>query len=244
MQRADPSLTDVVRSGRIRLGLFLPQYAKNPVSGDLQGVGTGFIAIEIAHSLAVRLGITARFTEYPSPKAAIAGLKDDTCDVVFLGLEPSRAAEVDFSPPIFQFEYTYLVPAGSAIGSIGDADRPGVRIAIVSSHASALALRHLVTKAELVGSELPDDAFALLAAGTADALALPREQLLDYSAKLPGSHVLADSYGINRVAMAVAKGRAAWLALLAEFIAETKASGLIQDVIARGDLRGFAVAAA
>lgn len=244
MQRAGLLAADVVRSGRIRVGLFLPQYAKNPVSGDIQGIGTGFIAIEIAHSLAARLGIVARFMEYPSPKAAIAGLKGDTCDVVFLGVEPSRAAEVDFSPPLFQFDYTYLVPAGSAIRSIGDADRPGVRIAIVSSHASALALRRIATGATLVGSELPDDAFGLLRRGQVDAFALPREQLDDYSARLPGSRVLEDSYGINRVAMAVAKGRAAWLAYVSEFAMAAKVSGLIARAIARGNLQSFAVAAA
>lgn len=242
MQRADPRVADLVRSGQLRVALFLPQYAKDPVSGRLQGIGTGLIAIEIADMLAARLAIESRLLEYPSPVAAIAGVKSDACDIAFLGIEPSRAAEVDFSAPIFQFDYTYLVPADSTIRSVADATRPGLRVAIVNSHASALALRRLATKAELIGSELPDDAFALLGAGKVDAFALPREQLLDYSAKLPGSHVLADSYGINRVAMAVAKGRDARLAFLDEFIVEAKASGLVQDAIARGGLRGFEVA--
>ncbi len=243
MQQANPALAHVMRSGAIRVELFLPQYGKNPASGEIQGKGTGFIAIEIAQALAARLGVTARFVEYPSPRAAIAGLNGDSCDLAFLGIEPSRAAEVDFSPPIFQFDYTYLVPAGSAIRSIADADRPGVRIAVVSSHASALALRRLVTRAEVIGSELPDAAFALLRAAQADAFALPREQLVDYSAMLPGSRVLEDNYGVNRVALAVAKGRTAWLACVSEFAVHAKRCGLIARAIARGDLRGFEVAA-
>ena len=59
------------------------------------------------------------------------------------GIEPSRAAEVDFSPPVFHLDYTYLVPAGSTIRSAGEADRPGVRIAVVRSHASILALTRI-----------------------------------------------------------------------------------------------------
>ena len=164
--------------------------------------------------------------------------------MAFLGIEPTRAAEVDFTPPLFEFDYTYLVSAGSAIRSSADAERPGIRVAIVSSHASALALRRRASQAELIGSELPDDAFALLAAGNADAFALPREQLLDYAAKLPGSRVLNDSYGVNRVAIAVQKGRSGWRTYCSEFVAAAKASGLIEQIIARGALRGFQVAVA
>jgi polar amino acid transport system substrate-binding protein len=243
MPPADPRVADLVRSGKIRLALFLPQYAPDPASGTLRGVGTGVIAIEIARVLAARLGIEASLIALPTPTKTVAALKHGSCDVAFLGIEPTRAAEVDFTSAVFEFDYTYLVPANSAIRSAVDAERPGVRVSIVSSHASALALRRRASQAELIGAELPDAAFALLAAGQADAFALPREQLLDYSAKLPGSRVLDDSYGINRVAIAVHKGRSGWRAFFSEFIEEAKASGLIAKIIARGALRGFQVAA-
>jgi polar amino acid transport system substrate-binding protein len=74
--------------------------------------------------------------------------------VAFLTIDPSRTAQVNYLRPLIQFDYTCLVPAGSSIRSIADADRPGVRIAVVSNHASTLALSHLVKHAELVGAEL------------------------------------------------------------------------------------------
>jgi polar amino acid transport system substrate-binding protein len=243
MQPADPRVADLVRSGTIRLALFLPQYVNDPASDALRGVGTGVIAIEIAQALAARLGIDASLLALSTPTKTVESLKRGGCDVAFLGIEPSRAAEVDFTSAVFEFDYTYLVPAGSAIRSCADAERPSVRVAIVSSHASALALRRRASQADLIGSELPDDAFALLVAGKVDAFALPREQLLDYSGKLPGSCVLDDSYGINRVAMAVQKGRSGWRAYFSEFVEDAKASGLIAQIIARGALRGFQVAA-
>jgi polar amino acid transport system substrate-binding protein len=243
MPPADPRVADLVQSGKIRLALFLPQYVNDPASGALRGVGTGVIAIEIARTLAARLRIEAALIALPTPTKTVEALKHGGCDLAFLGIEPSRAAEVDFTSPVFAFDYTYLVPAGSAIRGSADAERPGVRVAIVSSHASALALRRSASRGELIGSELPDAAFALLAAGQADAFALPREQLLEYSAKLPGSRVLDDGYGINRVAIAVQKGRSGWRAFFSEFVEEAKASGLIEQIIARGALRGFQVAA-
>jgi polar amino acid transport system substrate-binding protein len=241
MLQVDPRIAELVQAGEIRVGLFLPQYTRD-ASGELHGVGTGFIALELTRILAARLGIAARAVEYPSPKAAVAGLQGDTCDTVFLGMEPSRAVAVDFAPSIFQFDYTYLVPEGSAIQRISDADRPGIRIGLVESHASALALRRLVTRADFIGVELPDEAVDLMRNRKADLLAFPRDHLLDFAEKLPGSRVLADRYGINRVAMAVRKGRTGWLAYAGEFSQEAITSGMVRAAIEHGALRGFEVA--
>jgi polar amino acid transport system substrate-binding protein len=81
----------------------------------------------------------------------------------------------------------------------------------------------------------------LVRAGHAGALAAPREQLVEYSAMLPGSRVLPDHYGINNVGIAVAKGRAGLLAFLSEFVEEAEGSGFVADIIARGGLHGFSV---
>src|SRR5271166_2529850 len=244
MLRADPRVADLVQAGAIRVALFLPQYAKDASTGELRGIGMGHVAIELVRALATRLRIEMHVIENPTPPKAVECLKTKACDVAFLGIEPSRAAEVDFSPPVVAFDYTYLVPAGSPIHTVADADRRAARIAMVSNHASSLALIRTVKRAELVGAEMPDTAFDMLRAGHTDAFAAPREQLLDYSTKLPGSRVLEDSYGINLVGMAVPKGKAGRLAYISEFIEEAKASGLVQRIIESGGLRGFQVAVA
>jgi polar amino acid transport system substrate-binding protein len=242
MQRDDSQGADLVRAGVIRTGLFLPQFAHDPASGELRGLGTGYIAIAMTHTLSERLGIATRFVEYPSPKAAVAGLKSDGCDFVFLGVDPTRAAEVDFAPAIFQFDYSLLVPQGSAIKSLTDADRPGTRIGLIESHASALALKRAVKHAQLIGVELPEQAPDLIREGKVDALAFPRDHLLDFADQLPGSHVLEKGYGVNRVAMAIRQNRAGLLAYADAFSEEAKTSGLVQAAIDRGALRGFTVA--
>lgn len=238
---SDPRVANIVRNGRIRLALFLPQYVNDHASGGLRGLGTGFVALAFVRAMAERLGIAMEVLELATPPLAVACVKTGGCEVAFLGFEPSRAAQVDFSPPVFQFDYTYLVPAGSAIRSVTDVDRGGIRIAIVESHASALALKRLAKHATLVGTELPDTAFALLRDGHADAFALPRDQLIDYARELPGSRVLDDAYGINHVGIAVAKGQPARLAYVSECVAEAKASGLVQRAIEDGSLHGFQV---
>jgi polar amino acid transport system substrate-binding protein len=239
MPPADPRVAALAAAGAIRLALFLPQYAED--AAGTRGIGTGFIAIEIVDALAARLGVAARVIKFPTPKDAVAGLQDGVCDVAFLGIEPSRVAVVDFSPALFQFDYSLLVPAGSAIGSREDADQAGRRIGLVDGHGSALALRRIVKQAELIGVELPESAFDLLRDRKVDALAFPRDQLIAFAARLPGARVLAKGYGVNRVGIAVAKGSAGLLSYLSDFAAEGKTTGLVQRAIARGRLDGFDV---
>jgi hypothetical protein len=115
--------------------------------------------MELARGLARRLGVEVQLVGHPTPPKAVECVKTAACDLVIVGIEPSRAAEVDFSQPVIQFDYTYLVPAGSSIGSIADVDRPGIRIAVLRNHASTFALSRIVKHAELVAAEVPDTAF-------------------------------------------------------------------------------------
>jgi polar amino acid transport system substrate-binding protein len=239
---ADPRVADLVRAGKVRLGVFLPQYNKDPATGEIRGVGTGFVAAELVRALAARLGIEMQVLGYPAPAKALEGLKARECDLVFMGIEPSRIAEVDFTPPVVQFDYTFLVPAGSTIRNAKEPDQPGTRIAVVRSHASTLTLTRIVKHAELVGVDVPDAAFDLLRNGTVHAFAAPREVLMDYAATLPGSRVLADAYGVNNIGVAVTKGDAGRLAYLSEFFEEAKASGLVRAAMERGGLPTFRVA--
>jgi polar amino acid transport system substrate-binding protein len=242
MPPADPRVAALTAAGAIRLALFLPQYAED--AAGIRGIGTGFIAIEIVGALAARLGVATQVIKYPSPKDAVTGLQDGTCDLAFLGIEPSRVAIVDFSPALFEFDYSLLVPAGSTIGSLDDTDRAGRRIGLVDGHASALALRRIVKQAELIGVELPENAFDLLRDQKVDALAFPRDQLIAFAERLPGARVLAKGYGVNRVGIAVAKSSTGLLSYLSEFAAEAKTTGLVRGAIERGSLDGFDVATA
>jgi polar amino acid transport system substrate-binding protein len=239
-QTADPRIADLMQAGKVRVGLF-PSffYAENPATGELQGVG-----IEIARALAARLGVELLLVEQSGPAETVECLKSGVCDVAYLGINTNRAAELDFSPPYLQGDFTYLVPSGSSVRQITDADKPGVRIAIVRNHRMDFALRGKLRHAEPVYAETPDAAYALLRTGHVTVVAGIRPGLLNYSTQLPGSRVLEDNYGSNVLAMAVRKGRAGWLDYVSEFIAESKASGLVQQAIGHAGMRGIQVVSA
>jgi len=238
----DQRIADLARTGEIRLALFLPQYTKDPVTGELRGLGPGVVMLEIGRALASRLGVKLAIVEQPTPRAALDCTKAGGCEFAFLGIEPSRAAEIDFTPAVLEFDYSFLVPAGSALRQFADVGRTGIRIAVVRNHASTMALTRMAKHAELVGFDLPDDTFDALRDGNAEAFAAPRQILLEYSEKLPGSRVLDEGYGVNRVAIAVAKHRPGLLSYCSEFVEDAKASGLFARIIencALGGPRGF-----
>ena len=239
---ADPRIADLVQAGEVRFSLFLPQYRKEAATGAISGIGMGYVGIEMTRAIAAQLGIAPRAVELKTPVDAVACVRDGDCDLGFFGIEPSRAAVLDFSPPIIQFDYTLLVTAGSKIDSFAAADRPGVRIAVVNNHASTFALKRLVKRAEIIAADLPEETFANFCAGRTDAFAAPRDHLLDFAERLPGSRVLDDGYGVNNVGIAVAKGRPERLGFINDFVAAAKSSGLLARIIAQGRLRGLRTA--
>jgi polar amino acid transport system substrate-binding protein len=117
----DSRVEDLVRAGRVRVAL-------------LGGVAPG-IAMDLARAFAGLLGIEVLPIEYPTPAEVLESLRAGACDLGFLVTDPTRAAGVDFSPPFLERDFTYLVPAGSKVRSVADADQQGVRIALVRAHA-------------------------------------------------------------------------------------------------------------
>ncbi len=172
----------------------------------------------------------------------IDGLRANAWDVSILLIDQVRAEQVDFSNPFMQSDLTYLVPAGSTIQSVADADQPGVRIAVARGDTSDLVLTRALKRAELVRMDSIAAAIELLRTGTADAIALNRPSLISESAKLPGSRVLSDGFAEIYSAVAVPKGHAGRLAYVNEFIEDAKASGFVNRMIETLALQGVRVA--
>src|SRR4051812_13011776 len=102
-QTSDPRVADLVRAGKIRGALFLPQYTADPATGELRGAAGGIVMIALGRALAARLGIELVLVAHPTPVDAIKCVKEGTCDVVLgMGVDPTRTTEIDCSPPYMQ----------------------------------------------------------------------------------------------------------------------------------------------
>jgi polar amino acid transport system substrate-binding protein len=234
---SDPRVADLVKAGEVRVALYVPQYSRDPKTGELRGW-----TIDLVAALGDWLGIKGIPVEHPTPPEAVESVVNGACDTSILGIEKVRGAVVDYTPGLLEADYSILVPAGSSIGSVADADKPGIRIAVVRNHASTLTLERMLKHATLVYADLPNPTFELMRSGQADIMASLSEIMLRYATQLPGSRVIEQRYGFNTLALAAQKGRSERLACLTEFVEEAKASGIVQRAIDRSGWKGLHVA--
>jgi polar amino acid transport system substrate-binding protein len=164
------------------------------------------------------------------------------CDVGFLGAEPQRAAEVEFSPAYLELPVTFLVPGGSPIRTIGDIDREGVRVSVSDRSAYDLFLTRTLKKAKIVRTPGIPASYDTFVREKLEALAGLKPRLVEEQARLPGSRILEGEVTSVQQAVGAPKGREAAAQYLREFVAEVKRSGLVARAIEKYNVRGVRVA--
>jgi polar amino acid transport system substrate-binding protein len=223
-------------TGRLRVGVWTVPYFAREQAGALAGIIPD-LGTELAH----RIGVPVELIGYGNPGALLEAFRADALDVTFLGITAERAQAIDFGPVVLDLQTSYLVPASSAIGSIAEIDRNGVRIVVPARSAQEAYLKKIITQATLipVAPETPQHALDMLAAGEADAFSHVAAMLAGVQAALPGSRILPGSYFNVPIAIGLAKGRAREVAEFArEFVEDVKTSGFVQAAIARADVKG------
>src|SRR3954471_9692471 len=129
MSEASPAvIKDLAPSGKLRVGLNMSNFLltrTDAATGKPAGV-----APDLGRELGKSLGVEVELVPYPNPGALGDAASSGAWDVGFLGAEPQRAKEIDFTAAYVEIEATYLVPAGSKLQNIADVDAKGVRIAV------------------------------------------------------------------------------------------------------------------
>jgi polar amino acid transport system substrate-binding protein len=240
-QPAPAVIADLAPTGKLRLGINYSNFlltAKDPVTGEGRG-----IAIDLGRELGRRLGVPVEVVGYPSPGELADAAGKGVWDVGFLGAEPKRANEIDFTAAYVEIEATYLVPPGSPLQSIADVDREGVRVAVPAKSAYELYLSRTLKHAKLVLEQGADNAFKRFVGDKLEALAGLKPRLVTDHDKLPGSRIIEGRFTAVQQAAGTPKGRAAGAAYLREFIEDVKATGLVARTIENNGVRGLTVAA-
>jgi polar amino acid transport system substrate-binding protein len=200
------------------------------------------VAPDLARELAKRAGATVEFVGYTNAGLVADAAKDQAWDVAFIGAEPARADLITFTPAYVEIEATYIVPAASAIRSVEDVDRPGVRIASGARAAYTLYLQRSLeqtTVTEVSGIEHTAEWFARTGY---DAVADLKPRLAVNVKKAPGLRMLDGRFTAVQQSFAVRKERAAAAAYLTAFGDEIKRSGLLRSLIEKHAANGLLVA--
>ena len=228
-------------TGKLRVGLQLANplnVTRDPVSGEMKGVG-----FDLGNELARRIGVPLEPVLYPSVAAVLEGGKSGAWDVAFVGFSPARAQEWDFTALHLEVEFGYLVPRGSAISTMADVDRPGIRVAVQEKSGPDNFFSRTLKNVVMVRASSNPGALEALKSGSADVMASLKPILFEMSNQLPGSRVLDGRIGIDPHAMAMPKGRDLGLAYARQFVEDAKSEGRVKAAIDRAGLRGVIVAA-
>jgi polar amino acid transport system substrate-binding protein len=234
------AIKEFTPTGKLRVGLNMSNFLLT--ARDAAGAPIG-VAPDLGHELARRLGVGVELVPYANPGLLADDANKGKWDIGFLGAEPQRATEIDFTPAYVEIEATYLLPAGSKLTSIAEVDAKGVRIAVPERSAYELWLTRNIKNAELVRVKGSDAAYQKFVDDKLDALAGLRPGLIKDQARLAGSTLLLGNFTAVQQAAGTPKGRAAAFAYLREFVEDIKASGLVATTIAKNHVVGLTVAA-
>jgi polar amino acid transport system substrate-binding protein len=231
---------DLAPSGKLRIGLNYSNFLI--VSGDSPDGEPRGIAPDLGRELARRARLPFEFVKFDAAGKLFDAVKAAQCDVGFLGAEPQRAAEVEFSPAYLELPVTFLVPPGSAIRTIADIDREGVRVSVSDRSAYDLFLTRNLKKAQIVRTPGIPASYDTFVREKLEALAGLKPRLVEEQARLPGSTILEGEVTSVQQAIGAPKGRAAAAKYLREFAAEVKRSGFVAKAIEKHNVKGVRVA--
>ena len=241
----DAVMRELASTGKLRVAIAVGPSAsalwtvRDAATGRPKGV-----PIELGTAMAQKLGVPVELIEHESSGAIVNARDKNTWDVTFLPVDDDRKAMLDIGAPYHLLQSTYLIAPGSTIKTLADANRAGVRAAIVDGTATGRAAVAASPSATIVKVKTPDEAIEQMRAGKIDAIALSRESVGGLVAALPGSRVLDEAFLNSTTAVAVPKGRAAALAYVTAFIEEAKASGLVRRALDGMGLKSSQVAPA
>ncbi len=194
------------------------------------------VSADLSRELAKRLGVPLEFVTFTAAGKAFEAAKENKVDVLFVAIEPVRAADVEFTPPYVLIEGAYLVLKDSPLRDPSDVDKPGIRISVGENSAYDLYLKRTLQHATLLrtagGCCKNIDLFR---AEKLDAAAGVRQPLAEYAKQHPDVRVMEKAFQEIRQAMGTPKGRIAAAAYLRTFIEEMKASGFVADALKRSN---------
>jgi polar amino acid transport system substrate-binding protein len=232
---------DVVRSlaptGRLRVALNLGNIVL--VQADEKSGAPKGVTVDLAGELGRRLGVPVDFTTFDGAGKAFEALKGGAIDIVFLAIEPVRAAEVAFTAPYVLIEGVYMVPKDSALKAVADVDRAGVRIGVNKGSAYDLYLTRTLKHAKLVRGESGVDLFV---DENLEAAAGVKQPMVAYARTDPNVRLLDGRFMEIRQAMGTPQGRDAGARYLHGFVEEMKASGFVADGLRRSNQPDASVA--
>jgi polar amino acid transport system substrate-binding protein len=218
----------------------------NPIlaNRDSAGVVSG-VSVDMATLLAQRLGVPQDLVFVDAALKSVETVKADLADVGFFSIDPRRSDGISFTAPYVLVEGAFLVRQDLPLTDNAQVDRPGTRIVVGRGSAYDLFLSRELEAAQLLRTPTSQSVTDRFLAENADVAAGVRQQLESDAARLGGLRLLPGRFMVIAQAMGLPSTRgAAAAAMLASFVEQSKASGVVAQSLARHHIRGAIVAPA
>ena len=234
---------DLAPTGTLRVAINLGNMVlaqTDPATGAPAGV-----TAELARELGKRLGVPVELKTFDGAGKVFEAVKGGGIDIMFLAIEPVRAAEIAFTAPYVIIEGVYMVPKDSALNTVADVDHAGVRIGVNKGSAYDLFLTRSLKAATLVRGE---SGVELFKAEKLEAAAGVKQPIVAYAKTDAGVRVIDGRFMEIRQAMGTPRarlaGREAAPRYLAAFVEEMKRNGFVADALKRSGQEEATVAGA
>jgi polar amino acid transport system substrate-binding protein len=216
------------------------QAVRDGASGEIRGASA-----DLARELGKRLNVGVVIAPSASPQTVIDTVAKGEADIGFVAYAPSRTGTVEFSQTYMLVRQSFLVPEGSALKSVNDIDKQGLRISGGKGDSVTLFLARTLKAATLVETDnTPADTKRKFDAGEIDAFAANRQRLTNMMKDMPGYRILPDNVFDVPQTIIVAKGNTKGLATVNALIDDVRQSGFLKEALEKSGIPGIDVAPA
>lgn len=214
------------------------QAVQDRATGEIRGASA-----DLAREIGRRLNVPVVLAPSASPQTVIEAVARKQADIGFVAYAPSRTGTVEFSQTYMLVNQSFLVPETSALRSVADIDRAGLRISGGKGDSITLYLARVLKQATLVEADgTPADTWRKFEAREIDAFGANRQRLTNLMKERSGYRLLPDNVFDVPQTIVVAKGNAAGLAFINRVIDDVRQSGFLKSALERSGIVGIDVA--
>lgn len=216
------------------------QAVQDRATGEIRGASA-----DLTREIGRRLNVPVVLAPSASPQTVIDAVARKEADIGFVAYARSRTGTVEFSQTYMLVNQSFLVPEASALRSVADIDRAGLRISGGKGDSITLYLARVLKQAALVETDgTPADTWRKFEAREIDAFGANRQRLTNLMKERPGYRLLPDNVFDVPQTIVVAKGNMTALAFVNRVIEDVRQSGFLRSALERSGIVGIDVAPA
>ncbi|WP_433994452.1 transporter substrate-binding domain-containing protein [Bradyrhizobium canariense] len=234
---ADALKDEIAPTGKLRVAIAISPAGGAFWSTKTEAGGYAGVPVDLGKEMATQLGVPVEYVVYQNSGQITDSVSKGNWDITFLPKDPERETKMSFGPIYEVADATYIVKAGSSATDFEKLDQPGMKVAAVNNTTTMRgAVAHL-KNAKVTGYQTYDEIFNLLKNGEVDAFALSRDQLNAMARKIPGTHVLDETFKQTVTAVAVPLNHPQSLAFATKFMTDAVSNGTLRKAYDNNGLK-------